>query len=223
MRAVSSAAAAWACSGGVLLGLLGACLGIGDLARGILAGGADIAVGDLAGLPDFRGCTSADVAYLSFGGGTKFGKFALELVQAGDGLGGGVVGLLAVGACGVAFGLGVPAALDLFGKPRLGRGDALVGAGAGGVHLGLGRPDVTHGAQLGDRAAKGVGVLGGDLLQGVDEFGGAGDAERNKLPAGFLGALAAGRISRTGSASSSSRPTACPAAEGRPSNASSWS
>jgi hypothetical protein len=35
-------------------------------------------------------------------------------------------------------------------------------------------------------------VLGGELFQGVDEFGGAGDAERDGLPAGLLGALAAG-------------------------------
>ncbi len=34
-------------------------------------------------------------------------------------------------------------------------------------------------------------MLGGELLQGVDEFGGAGDTERDGLPACFLGALAA--------------------------------
>ncbi len=66
------------------------------------------------------------------------GKFAFAVVHAGDGLGGGVVGLLAVGACGVALGLCVPAALDLFGKASFGRGNALVGAGAGSVYLGFG-------------------------------------------------------------------------------------
>ena len=35
-------------------------------------------------------------------------------------------------------------------------------------------------------------MLGGELFQGVHEFGGAGDAERDGLPAGFLGSLAAG-------------------------------
>jgi hypothetical protein len=35
-------------------------------------------------------------------------------------------------------------------------------------------------------------VLGGELFQGEHELGGAGDAERDGLPAGFLGALAAG-------------------------------
>ena len=35
-------------------------------------------------------------------------------------------------------------------------------------------------------------MLRGELFQGVDEFGGSGDAERDGLPAGFLGALAAG-------------------------------
>lgn len=93
---------------------------------------------------------------------------------------------------GVAFGLGVAAALDFFGQPGLGGGDALVGAGAGGVYLGLGGLDVADGAQLGDRAGEGVGVLGGELSQGGDEFGGAGDPERDRLPAGLLGALAAG-------------------------------
>jgi hypothetical protein len=40
--------------------------------------------------------------------------------------------------CVVAFGRGVPAALDLFGEAGFGGGDALVGAGAGGVYLGFG-------------------------------------------------------------------------------------
>lgn len=35
-------------------------------------------------------------------------------------------------------------------------------------------------------------MLGGELFQGADEFGGAGDAERDGLPVGLLGALAAG-------------------------------
>jgi hypothetical protein len=47
---------------------------------------------------------------------------------------GGVVGLVAVGLRGVSFGLSVAAALDFFGQPGLGGGDALVGAGAGGVY-----------------------------------------------------------------------------------------
>jgi hypothetical protein len=55
--------------------------------------------------------------------------------------------LLAVGACVVALGLGVPAALDLFGKAGLGRCNALVGAGAGGLHLGFRGLDITHGAR----------------------------------------------------------------------------
>jgi hypothetical protein len=58
-------------------------------------------------------------------------------VHASDGLGGGVVGLLAVSACVVALGLGVHAALDLFGKAALGRCNALVGAGAGSLNLGF--------------------------------------------------------------------------------------
>lgn len=78
-----------ACSGGVLLGLLGAYLGFGDLAGGMV-------------------------------------------------LGGGVVGLLAAALCGVALGLGVPAALDFFGKAGFGDGNALVGVGAGGIYLGFG-------------------------------------------------------------------------------------
>ena len=35
-------------------------------------------------------------------------------------------------------------------------------------------------------------MLPGDLLQRGNEFGGAGDAERDGLPTGFLGALALG-------------------------------
>ena len=81
---------------------------------------------------------AADVAYLGFGGGAEFGEFAFKVIHAGDGLGGGVVGLLTVGVRGVALGLGVPAALDLFCKAGFSRGNALVGAGAGGVYLGLG-------------------------------------------------------------------------------------
>ena len=105
---------------------------------------------------------------------------------------GGVVGLLAFGPCGIALGLGVPAALDFFGKPGFCRGNALVGASPRGVHLGLSRFDVADRAQLADSAGEGVGVLGGQLLQRVDEFGGPGDAERDRLSAAFLAALAAG-------------------------------
>jgi hypothetical protein len=39
---------------------------------------------------------------------------------------------------------------------------------------------------------EGVGVLGGELFQGVDKFSGARDAERDGLSAGFLGALPGG-------------------------------
>jgi hypothetical protein len=45
---------------------------------------------------------------------------------------------------GVALGLGVPAALDLFGKPGPGRRNALVGAGVGDLYLGFDRLDVAH-------------------------------------------------------------------------------
>ena len=76
----------------------------------------------LAGLLDVCGCAGAGAAHFRFGGGAELGEFAFEVVHAGDGLGGGVVGLLAVGACVVALGLGVPAALDLFGKAGLGGG-----------------------------------------------------------------------------------------------------
>jgi hypothetical protein len=181
-----------ACSGGVLLGLLGARLGVVDLAGGIGSGGADFTVCVFAGLPDLCGGTGAGLANFRFGGGAQFGEFAFQVVHTGDRLGGGVVGLLAVSLRGVAFGLGVPAALDFFGKPGFGGGNALVGAGAGGVYLGFGRLDVAYCAQLVDSAGEGVGVLGGEFFQRVDEFGGAGDAERDGVPAGFLGALAAG-------------------------------
>jgi hypothetical protein len=129
-------------------------------------------------------CCSVSVAELC--------EFAFEFFHAGHGLGGGVVGLVAVGACGVAFGFCVAAALDLFGEAGLCGGDALVGAGARGVHLGLGGFDVADFAQLGYGAGEGIGVLPGDLLQGGDEFGGAGDAERDGLPAGLLGPLTLG-------------------------------
>jgi hypothetical protein len=139
-----------ACWGGVVFGLPGACVGVGDLAGGILAGGADVAVRIFAGLPDFRGCAGADAADLGVGSGAQLCEFAFEVFHVGNGLGGGVVGLFAVGA--------------------------------GGVHLGFGRLDVADGAQFGDRAGEGIRVLGGDLFQGVDEFGGAGDPERDQLP-----------------------------------------
>jgi hypothetical protein len=56
-------------SGGVLLGLLRACLGVGDLARGVVTGGADVAVDILAALADFCGCAAAGAAYFRFGAG----------------------------------------------------------------------------------------------------------------------------------------------------------
>jgi hypothetical protein len=72
------------------------------------------------------------------------------------------------------------------------RWSALVGAGARGVHLSLGRLDVSDLAQLGHGEGEGIGVLFGDLLQRGDEFRRAGDAERDGLPAGLFGALALG-------------------------------
>jgi hypothetical protein len=103
---------------GVLLGRLGAVLGVGDLASGVGASGADVAVRGLAGLPDFLGRPVAGTAYLRIGSGPEFGQLAVELFHAGGGLSCGVVGLLAVGLHGVPLGLGVPAALDLFGAGR---------------------------------------------------------------------------------------------------------
>lgn len=51
-----------ACPARIALGLVGACLGVGDLAGGVLPGGADIAVGVLSGLADFCGGAVADTA-----------------------------------------------------------------------------------------------------------------------------------------------------------------
>jgi hypothetical protein len=118
--------------------LLHARLGVGDLAGGVSTGGADLVLCSVANLLDFGNGTSADLADFFSGRRAEFGEFAFEVLHAGDRLGGGVVGLLAVGVCGVAFGLGVSAALDLFGKAGLGGGNALLGTGARGVHLGLG-------------------------------------------------------------------------------------
>jgi hypothetical protein len=100
--------------------------------------------------------------------------------------------LLAVGVGLVPVGFCVAAALEFFGKPGFGGGHVLAGVGAGGVHLGFGRLDVPGRAQLGDGAGQGVGVLGGELLQGADEFAGPGQASGDGLPAGFLGPLPAG-------------------------------
>jgi hypothetical protein len=82
--------------------------------------------------------------------------------------------------------------LDFFGKPGLGGSNALVGAGACGIHLGLGRLDVAYGAQLGDGAGEGVSMLSGELLKSADKLRGTGQAERDRLSPGLLGALAAG-------------------------------
>jgi hypothetical protein len=49
-----------ACSGGVPLGMPGACLGVGDLAGGVVLGDADIAGRVVAGLADLGGCAGAD-------------------------------------------------------------------------------------------------------------------------------------------------------------------
>jgi hypothetical protein len=51
-------------AGRIALGLIGARLGVGDLAGGVLPAGADIAVGALAGLADLFGSAVADAAYL---------------------------------------------------------------------------------------------------------------------------------------------------------------
>lgn len=58
-----------ACPARIALGLVGACLGVGDLAGGVLPGGADIAVGVLAGLADLFGGAVADAACLLLGVG----------------------------------------------------------------------------------------------------------------------------------------------------------
>jgi hypothetical protein len=54
-------------TGCLLLGLPGARLGIGDLAGGVVASGAYVAVRVFACLQDFRGCGVAGAAYLCFG------------------------------------------------------------------------------------------------------------------------------------------------------------
>ena len=113
-----------------------------------------------AGLPDFLGRAVAGTAHPCIGSGPEFGQVAFELFHAGGGLGGGGVSLLAVGLRDAPLGLGFAAALDLFGKPGFGGGDALFGAGAYGVHLGFGRLDVTYFAQFGEGAGKGVGRAG---------------------------------------------------------------
>jgi hypothetical protein len=143
-----TAAASVSCPARIALGLVGACLGVGDLAGGVLPGGADVAVRVLAGLADLRGGAVADAAYLLLGVGAELREFAFEFFHAGHGLGRGVVGLVSLGAGGGALGLGGAAALDLLSEAGLCGGDALVGAGARGVHLGLGRLDVADLAQL---------------------------------------------------------------------------
>src|SRR5438105_4140061 len=97
---------------GVMLGLLGTGGGVGDLPGSFVTGGADVALCGIAGLLDFGDGAGADLAYLLLGAGAQLGEFAFQVFHACDCLGGGVVGLLAVGAGVVAFGLGVPAALD---------------------------------------------------------------------------------------------------------------
>jgi hypothetical protein len=112
------------------------------------------------------------------------GEFVLKVVHPGDGLGGGVVCLLAVSAGLVAFSLRFAAAGDLFGEAGLGGSDALVGGRAGGVHLSFGGFHIASGAQLGDSAIEGVGVLSGKAFQLEDEFGGAGQADGDGRTAG---------------------------------------
>jgi hypothetical protein len=190
VRAYDGGGLGLAASGGILLGLFRSGGGVGDQAASFGAGGGDVMFRAGAGLLDVGYGVGADLAYLFCGSGADFREFALKLIHASDGLRGGGVGLLAVGACLVPLGLGVPAALDFFGKSGFGGGNSLVSARAGGVHLGFGRFDVACGAQLGDGAGQGVGMLGSELFQDVDEFSGTGDAERDGLSAGFLGTLA---------------------------------
>lgn len=51
-----------ACPARIALGLVSTCLGVGDLAGGVLPGGADIAVGVLTGLADLFSGTVTDAA-----------------------------------------------------------------------------------------------------------------------------------------------------------------
>ena len=139
---------------GFPLGLACPAGGVGGLALSMLAGLADLA---FRGGPcefEFGGRLGAELAELLGGAVAEGGEFVLEFFHAGDGLGGGVVGLVAVGAGLVAFGLGFAAAGDLLGEAGLGGGDALVGGGAGGVDLGFGGFGVGGGAQLGDGAGE---------------------------------------------------------------------
>ena len=191
-------------SGG--LGLLGACgflLGLAELAPrldylagGLVAGLADLALGGVAGLLDVGGGLVAELAELLVGRGAQLGQFTGQLVHAADRPGGGLVGFLPVGPGLVAVGLGLAAAVDLLGEPGLGGGHPLVGGCPGGVDLGLGRLHVTRRSQFGNGAGEGVGVLGGELLQGADQLGRTGESDGDGLAAGLLGPLA-GRLCLT--------------------------
>lgn len=183
-------------------GLLGSCgllLGAAELAGRVghqagrfLPGLLDVTDGGGAGLLHLGGGTGAELADLPSGGSAQGGEFGGEFIHAGDGLGGCLVGLLAVSLSLVPVGFGVAAALEFFGKPRFGGGHVLVGVGASGVHLGFGRLDVPGRAQLGDSAGQGVGVLSGELLQGADELARPGQAKGDRLPPGLLGPLPTG-------------------------------
>lgn len=187
-------------------GLLGACGfllgpaelvgGLHDLAGGLIAGLADLALGGVARLLDVGGGLVADLAKLLVGRGAQGGQLTGEVVHAADRLGGGLVGFFPVGVGLVAVGLGFAAAVDLLGEPGLGGGHALVGGGTGGVDLGFGRLHVSSGAEFGNRAGEGVGVLSGELLQGPDQLGGAGESDGDGLAVGLLGPLA-GRLGLT--------------------------
>jgi hypothetical protein len=180
------------CPCGFLLCLACPASGLGYQALSMLAGLADIVFRSGPCEFKFGGRLGAQLADLLCGGVVEGGEFVLEFFHAGDRLGGGVVGLVAVGAGLVAFGLGFAAAVDLLGEAGFGGGDALVGGGAGRVDLGFGGLGVGGGAQLGDGAGEDVGVLGGELLQFADEFGGAGQADGDGLAAGLLGSLPGG-------------------------------
>jgi hypothetical protein len=68
----------------------------------------------------------------------------------------------------------------------------LDGRCADGVDLGLGRLEVVNRVQLGDGGGQGVDVLGGELLRGEVQLGGAGEPDGDGLAVDFLSALPGG-------------------------------
>jgi hypothetical protein len=171
--------------------------------------GDDGCLGELLGEVLLFGSYGLKVGFCSFGADAEGGSYFFERDEAG----------VCCGAVFFAFTLGVgsdegdfprwpgpgpgpraaarqlqtaAAAVDLFGKVGYSAGDALVGGRASCIHLDLGRFGVSHGAKFGDGAGKGLGVLGGQLFQLADEFGGASQADGHRLTAGFLSPLAGG-------------------------------